>query len=131
MLKSRIIQTFRQFLRDHLHENYASLPDVDSIIEDRCEVALKAYCDYQEKYRDSKRAYEHAMNILMQGYSFSKYDYVEEILLEHFPDKIEWRRRKRCIREYVAQLEPIFEQYEPDESNQGMRQKVIKYLAEN
>lgn len=130
-MNSRIDTDFGKHLRKHLTDSYPSLQNMDQIIAKRSEEAKEAYHDYLINGVEKNAAYKHAMNLLFQGYEFSKFEYVEEILLEYFPEKIDWRRRKRCIREYVVQLDTIFSQFEPNGTEPELRQSVIAYLSEN
>ena len=57
-------------------------------------IAQKAYWDCLDRFRNKKVAQKYALDFLMQKYYFQKYEYVEEILLEHFPEKIDWHRER-------------------------------------
>lgn len=124
------ISEFKTFLSRYLDLNYPLLSDKATVIAQRCEAAHVTFDEVLTRYHDIDIAYESAMDTLLSGFHFSKYEFIDAIFREHF-EQIGRKRKERLIRRYILDLDPIFSIYTLTESNMELQQTVYEHIAKD
>lgn len=127
--KERWGPDYSRFFREYLEENYAALPDKEALVSERTERARNRFIEIYDRSGDLDLAYENAMLTLLDGYFFSKYDFIENILDRHFSERIDWTHRAGLIRRYIVELEPLFARFDLDDCNEALQNAVRHYLT--
>ncbi len=121
---------FSAFLSRYIDLNYPRLPNKEIEILQRNRNAKAEFDKIFKQYRDFDIAYECAMEVLLTGIYFSKYDFIEIILIEHFVSGICRKNRARFIRQCILDLDSVFSNFELAESNEMLKSVVYEYMKQ-
>ena len=125
---------FKDYFREYLLINYAGIDNLDAIVEKRNEEAVKKFKEIYAQNRDKDTAYEMAIARLLEGYGFSKYDFLENILKNDLADRVEECETDGLCRRFIKECDPIFSKYpltidyEISSSNRALRSELAAYL---
>lgn len=125
---------FKDYFREYLSINYAGLENPGILVEQRNAEAVREFETVYRQHGDKDTAYEMAVARLLEGYGFSKYDFMENILREELgpiPDEAE---ADRLCRRLIRECEPIFARYpltaddEISSSNRELGRELRAYV---
>lgn len=119
---------FSVFLSRYIDVNYPKLQDKEIVISQRNREAKTEFDKIFKQYQDIDIAYECAMEVLLTGIHFSKYDFIETILIEYFVGGICRKKRVCLIRQCILDLDSVFSNFELVESNERLKSVVYEYM---
>lgn len=103
--------------------------EVESFIEARGDSAAQVFASEVKTGTPQDMALEKALEVLREGLNFSKYNTIEDILLEYYPEKLQPLSNDRERREYIINLvqkcEGVFSSYDLNVYNDKLQTELI------
>lgn len=111
-IRKKNTQYFKQRLREHLYESFPQLTDDIRLIDQRARWAFNAYEGAMHGGNSESKSMEIAIYILMEGFHFSKFDTVLEVLNSEFSDRLPQAEHRALALKLLPVCESAFERYE-------------------
>lgn len=110
--RKKNLQYFKQQLRDHLSESFPQLADDARLISQRAKWAFNAYEGALTAKNTESQSLEIANYILFEGFHFSKFDTVLEVVCNEFTELLPAGERRAFTLKIMPLCEPVFARYE-------------------
>lgn len=110
--RKKNLQYFKQRLREHLYESFPQLIDDIRLIDQRARWAFNAYEGALQGGNSESKSMEIAIYILMEGFHFSKFDTVVEVLGAEFSHRLPETEHRALALKLLPVCESTFERFE-------------------
>ncbi len=110
------VPNFINSLWRYLRENYPERADDMEFIYARGRLAKERFRELYDAGNDYATAYDKAVEILLEGYAFSKIEFIEEILMTDFAAFVDSSSVASLSQDILVAIEPIFDKYELTDS---------------
>ncbi len=104
---------FKTLLENYLYDHFPELLQEKHFIQTHVELAEDVYRESIEQGVNVHIALEYAHRELFSGLGFSQYDYILDIVQEHFSDKVAEEERREFSLGLLSQCDAIFRKYNP------------------
>ncbi len=112
MDRQKNLQYFTQQLRDHLNESFPQLADDTRLIDQRSRWAFNAFQGAKTAHNTEYQALEIAYYILFEGFHFSKFNTVLEVIRNEFPELLPTGEDRAFTLKLLPFCEAVFARYE-------------------
>lgn len=103
---------FKHLLRDHLRESFPQLAEDIKLINQRAKWAVNAYEGALAAGNSENQCLEIARYILFEGFHFSKFDTVLEVVCHEFTKLLPVGERRAFALKVMPLCEAVFARYE-------------------
>lgn len=141
MDKSKDYHYFKHRLRDHLNESFPQLSEDSRLINQRAKWALNAYEGALSAGNPESHCLEIAEHILFEGFHFSKFDTLLDVLRHEFSHILSESEVRPMAQKIFPLCEKIFMRYdltddfiynlEHDQLYRELKETIQNWLNEN
>ncbi|MGC3976782.1 MAG: DUF1896 family protein [Paludibacteraceae bacterium] len=109
--KPQELSYYKLYLLSYLGDNHPNLLSDTDFIEERADLATDTYEQARLDGYTLEGAQELAMDILLQGLHFSRFNTIVEVLWNEFESEIPQEHATEFACKILSSLEPIFSKY--------------------